>query len=117
MEAMLPTEQPGLDREFALARVGGDVELLREIAALFIDDYPRVIGQLRDALAHGDAQGLERTAHGLKGSVSTFGARNAMEAAKMLENLGRSHKLDEVRQILNTLELALAALRSELETL
>ncbi len=112
---MLPAEN--LDREVALARVGGDAELLREIAMLFVEDYPKVLDELRDAIARGDAERVERTAHGLKGSVSTFGARPAMEAARTLEALGRARQFEEIRQVLTTLELALAALRPELESL
>jgi HPt (histidine-containing phosphotransfer) domain-containing protein len=110
-------ETLNLDREVALARVGGDAELLREVAALFLADYPRVLEELRDAVARNDSQALERTAHGLKGSVSTFGAQQAMDAARKLETLGRAQRFDEVRQVLTTLELALAALRPELEGL
>jgi two-component system sensor histidine kinase/response regulator len=106
-----------LDRELALSRVGGDVDLLKEIAQLFVEDYPRVLDELHQAVDTGDAQAVERTAHGLKGSVSTFGASAAMEAARTLENLGRARQLEQVRQVLNTLELALAALRPELESL
>ena len=105
------------DRALALARVGGDAELLREIALLFIDDYPRVLSELRQALERADHKGVERTAHGLKGSVSNFGAPAAVEAARMIEMLGRSQRLDEARQVVRTLELALAALRPELESL
>jgi two-component system, sensor histidine kinase and response regulator len=106
-----------LDRELALSRVGGDIDLIKEIAQLFVEDYPRVLDELHQAVDNGDAQAVERTAHGLKGSVSTFGAHAAMEAALTLENLGRARQLDPVRQALNTLELALAALRPELESL
>lgn len=106
-----------LDRELALTRVGGDVTLLKEIATLFLEDYPLTLEELRDALARGDAQTVERTAHGLKGSVANFGAPGAVEAARNIENLGRAHQLAEVTQVLTTLELALAALRPELESL
>jgi two-component system sensor histidine kinase/response regulator len=105
------------DREIALTRVGGDAELLKEIALLFLEDYPKVMTELRDAAERGDAKNLERAAHGLKGSVSNFGARAAVDAALSLENMGRSQQLDEVRQVVVTLELALAALRPELESL
>jgi len=114
---MFPTEHPNLDREVALARVGGDADLLKEIATLFLEDYPKVLDDLRSAVARGDARSLERTAHGLKGSVSTFGARAVMDAARTLETLGRAQKFEEVSQVLVSLELALAALRPELETL
>ncbi len=113
-----PTHTEGsVDRELALSRVGGDVELLKEIADLFLEEYPKVLDELRTAIARGDAKDLERTAHGLKGSVSNFGARTAVEAARTLESMGRAQQLAEVGQVIHTLELALAALRPELEAL
>jgi HPt (histidine-containing phosphotransfer) domain-containing protein len=114
---MLPTDNSSLDRDAALARVGGDTDLLREIAVLFIEDYPKVLTELREAIARGDANQVERTAHGLKGSVSTFGARAAMEAALKIETMGRARQITGVEQVMNTLEIALAALRLELERL
>jgi len=105
------------DRTLALSRVGGDVELLKEIATIFLEDYPRSLTELHEAIERGDAKALERSAHGLKGSVANFGARAAVDAALELEQLGRDRKLAEVTHVLNTLELALAALRPELESL
>jgi two-component system sensor histidine kinase/response regulator len=105
------------DKAVALSRVGGDVELLKEIAVLFLDDYPKSLTELREAVKTGDAKRVERSAHGLKGSVSNFGARPAVDAALQLETMGRAQKLVEVEQVLHTLELALAALRPELESL
>jgi two-component system sensor histidine kinase/response regulator len=106
-----------LDRDLALARVGGDLDLLKEIATLFVEDYPKVLLELHQAVESGDAQAVERTAHGLKGSVSTFGARAAMEAARTLESLGRARELSDLHTVLHTLEHALADLRPELESL
>jgi HPt (histidine-containing phosphotransfer) domain-containing protein len=112
-----PLTDPVMDRELALSRVGGDSELLKEIAGLFLNDYPKVLNELRTAASHGDAKGLERTAHGLKGSVSNFAAGPAVEAARMLEGMGRAERLEDAAQVIGTLELALAALRAELEAL
>jgi two-component system, sensor histidine kinase and response regulator len=105
------------DKAVALSRVGGDVELLKEIAILFLDDYPKSLRELREAVEAGDAKRVERTAHGLKGSVSNFGARPAVEAALQLETMGRAQELVEAEQVLHSLEMALAALRPELESL
>ena len=105
------------DKEVALSRVGGDAELLKEIAVLFLDDYPKSLIELRLAVDARDPKRVERSAHGLKGSVSNFGARPAVDAAFQLEIMGRAQKLVEVEQVLRTLELALAALRPELESL
>ena len=106
-----------LDRTVALARVGGDEELLKEIAVLFLEEYPRVLSALHQAVAAGDSKGVESTAHGLKGSVANFGARAAVDAALQLEQMGRAQNLAEVPPALNTLEAALAALHRELTAL
>jgi len=109
--------EPMIDRKVALSRVGGDIELLKEIAVLFLDSYPEVLQEIRAATEQGDAQSLERSAHGLKGSVANFGAAAAVDAARLLENMGRTKQLQEATQGLRNLELALAALRPELEAL
>jgi two-component system, sensor histidine kinase and response regulator len=106
-----------LDESVALSRVGGDVELLREVIGLFLDDYPQSLDMIRDAVARGDQSSLERHAHSLKGSVSTFGAQEAFEAALALEKQGRTGDLAEAQDGLHRLEHALASLRPELEAL
>jgi HPt (histidine-containing phosphotransfer) domain-containing protein len=113
------TEFPGqgLDRELALSRVGGDAELLQEIAALFMEDYPNVLAELRAAAARGDAQAVERAAHGLKGSVGNFGAQAAVDAAFHLEQMGRAGNLSRAREAIDTLARALDALHPELKAL
>jgi HPt (histidine-containing phosphotransfer) domain-containing protein len=97
--------------------VGGDVELLREVIGLFLDDYPQSLDMIRDAVARGDQSSLERHAHSLKGSVSTFGAEEAFEAALALEKQGRTGDLAQAQDGLHRLEHALATLRPELEAL
>jgi HPt (histidine-containing phosphotransfer) domain-containing protein len=117
----LPSEpvpfEPMIDRRVALSRVGGDAELLKEIAVLFLETYPEVVEEIRTATQQGDAQLLERSAHGLKGSVANFGAAPAVEAARQLEAMGRAHQLEEATEGLRKLEQALAALRPELEAM
>ena len=105
------------DRTLALSRVGGDAELLKEIALLFLEDYPQSLRELREAIETGDAKRVERAAHGLKGSVSNFGARTAVEAAYRIETMGRAQQLTSVEPALRMLERALAALRPNLEAL
>lgn len=106
-----------LDESVALSRVGGDVELLREVVGLFLDDYPQSLEMIRDAVSRGDQTSLERHAHSLKGSVSTFGAQEAFDAALGLEKQGRTGDLAQAQDGLRRLEQALAALRPELEAL
>jgi len=106
-----------LDEAVALSRVGGDFELLREVVGLFLDDYPQALEKIREAVVAGDQGNLERQAHSLKGSVSTFGAKEAFEAALALEKQGRAGDLTSAAEGLSRLEQALCALRPELEAI
>src|ERR1700685_1049069 len=102
MSSSLP--QPALDRQLALARVGGDLELLREIAALFLDECPRALLEIHQALEREDSSKLENAAHSLKGSVANFGASAAVAAAFRLEQMGRAQQLGDAPEALLALE-------------
>lgn len=117
MERNGASARNGLDREAALARVGGDADLLTEIARVFIDDCPRAMQEIREAAERGDSPVVERAAHGLKGASSNFGASSVVAAALHLEIMGRSGKLEGFTPAFEELETVLAALRDELESL
>jgi CheY-like chemotaxis protein/HPt (histidine-containing phosphotransfer) domain-containing protein len=82
-----------LNRAALLARVDGDLELLREIVELFLRDHPGRLAEIRHAIALGDNNALVRTAHALKGSVGNFAAKDAAETARQLEMMGRNGEL------------------------
>lgn len=100
-----------------MSRVGGDEELLREIAGLFLEDYPEQLALIRRSLEAGDAHTLERAAHSLKGSVSNFGAEAVYQAAYAVEQIGRNQQLELAAPAVQALESALAALHGELVAL
>jgi two-component system, sensor histidine kinase and response regulator len=103
-----------LNRPVALGRIGGDEELLREIARLFLSEYPALIQEIRSAIDSGDAHMLERSAHSLKGSVANFEACAAVAAAYRLEIIGRSKQLDQACAALAELESAFESLHPAL---
>jgi two-component system sensor histidine kinase/response regulator len=112
-----PGPGDGLDWDAALSRVGGDVELLKDIARVFLDDCPRALTELREAGTRGDSHVTERVAHGLKGAASNFGAKHVVDASYLIEVMGREGKLNGFDAAFSTLETALAALGAELEAL
>jgi two-component system sensor histidine kinase/response regulator len=99
------------DRSAALERLGGDEQLLREIASLFLAEYPALIDAIRSAVQRGDAYSLERSAHALKGSVANFEASAAVNAAFRLESIGRSGNLQDAGAGLQQLEAVFADLQ------
>ena len=96
-----------LNSAVALERLGGDEELLRDVARLFLEEYPVLLLEIRQAVAAQDAEALQRAAHSLKGSVSNFGADAAYNAASMLEMMGRTLDLAHVERGLAELDEAL----------
>jgi len=95
---------PGVDAEVLLARFEGDATLLGELAQIFLQECPRMVGEIRHALETQDAQALEMAAHALKGSIGNFGAKCAFDAALKLERIGRSENLEGAVSALLTLE-------------
>jgi two-component system, sensor histidine kinase and response regulator len=93
-----------VDKNQILDRVGGDIELLGEVIALFIDDYPQTLSEIRGAIHKGDPDSLGRAAHTLKGAVSNFGARAAVQAALALEDMGKSRDMTGATIALEYLE-------------
>jgi HPt (histidine-containing phosphotransfer) domain-containing protein len=106
-----------IDITAALDRVGGDEELLKEIAVLFLGEYPDLLQKIRDGLDRGDSSAVERFSHSLKGAVANFSAQSAFSAAFELESLGRAGNLGNAESAWRNLDQAFAALRPALEHL
>ena len=99
-----PANSDVFDREALLARLGGDVVLLQEVVALFLDESPELVARIEDSVAAGDPRALESAAHQLRGSVSNFGAEIVEEAAERLEEIGRGGRLDGAEDKLEELK-------------
>jgi CheY-like chemotaxis protein len=103
------------DLSAAMEVVAGNKEIFKEIANIFLESSPASVTQIREAIAGGDDQALERAAHSLKGSVGHFGARRAFEAAYHLEKIGREKEMGEADNAFSTLEKELTALMPEMK--
>ncbi|RMF79528.1 MAG: response regulator [Nitrospirae bacterium] len=74
-----------LDMDHLRELVGGDDAVLQEILGLFLEDAPRQIAALGEAITRGDWEEVRRLAHTLKGSASNVGAEPLRQAAWHLE--------------------------------
>jgi HPt (histidine-containing phosphotransfer) domain-containing protein len=59
-----------IDWSVALSHVDGDRELLKELAAMFMDDYHHFLDELKESILKCDYSTLERVAHTLKGRLA-----------------------------------------------
>src|SRR5207302_3469180 len=70
-------DDPVLDSErIAILRDldAGDGDLIATLVREFLNDGARLLAAIRDAIAEGDPQAVERTAHTLKGASANLGA-------------------------------------------
>ena len=108
---------PLIDRDAALASVGDDLDLLREIGALFINDSSADLADLRNCVLERNAYRIERTAHRLKGSIGAFGRGPVFQAASRIQESGRKKDLSNVDADLLELDCLLSRLCAEIRVL
>jgi HPt (histidine-containing phosphotransfer) domain-containing protein len=106
----VPADDVVFDADHAIARLGGDRKLLRELITIFRADAPSLIVAVRKAAAKGDAEALRRAAHTLKGALGTLDAMRAHRAAARLEDAARNGDLEAARLLLGELETELSDL-------
>jgi PAS domain S-box-containing protein len=103
--------------ELLLDSVMGDRALLVEMAELWLADSAKQERQIREGLRSDDAVMVERAAHALKGSVGTFQASAAQEAAKQLEMCAKEADLVGARKAFDMLSTQLDLVRQDLRRL
>ena len=98
------------DRAQALESLGGDEELLANVASLFVDEAVSYRQALIDALAAGDAATLQREAHTVKSVLATFAYEAGRERALRLEQLAASGNLEAAKAATDEVIAALQTL-------
>jgi HPt (histidine-containing phosphotransfer) domain-containing protein len=118
-DRLLPTDDRTilLDTDATLRRLGGDRELLRELADVMFDAYPMQLSELRESIERRDRVSMRRTAHTLKGELASFGAHTASEAAWRLESEPGTSDWSEIEAWFTTLEREIEHVRPSLELL
>jgi len=106
-----------LDIDVALSHVDGDAELLSELAAMFVLDYPSLMGECRESIVQSDYSVVERAAHTLRGRLAFFGITRLRDKLADLETMGREHKLVQAQQLLTEIEIAMEPILLEFEPL
>lgn len=104
-----------VDYRTALARLGGNEQLLSDLAAFFLEDAPGILRELSAAIAAGDGPSVERAAHSLKGLAANFGAPAAVRAAAELQDAARRGDLRQAEHLHGRLTRELEQLTAELQ--
>jgi CheY-like chemotaxis protein/HPt (histidine-containing phosphotransfer) domain-containing protein len=89
-----------IDEERLIRTADGDLDLVREIGRVFLDEHAEHLRRIEAAIAAGGASELERAAHTVKGMLQTLAADDAAGAAQRLEKMGRALDLRGADQVL-----------------
>jgi PAS domain S-box-containing protein len=105
---------PLQDRQLALQRMAGDVELYNEVVSIFLNGMGEDVRRLRAAAASGDLKSLSREAHAIKGAVGVIAAEPTRRLAAEMELAGDSGDAIAAHSLLPQLEHALLDLAKDL---
>lgn len=89
---------PVLDLSEALNRAGNDMELLEELFHMLLDQFQDHFNAMEEHYATGNADGVRRSAHTIKGASGNLAAKKIMEAAYVLEMIGKEDRLNEYNE-------------------
>ena len=103
-QAIQVTTCESVNMQELLERIDGDVAFISELSELFRADYPKQMDSVKLFLQAGDAYGVERAAHGLKGALANLAATHAMTLAALLEHLASTGVLDGAQELVDQLD-------------
>ena len=116
-EKVLNKKRRVLNKDEAMVCADGDMELFKEIVAIFLKECPQSISEIRDAITAGNATMLNRSSHRLKGSINNFGAHPAGQIALQLEVMGKSGDLNGAEEAFSALVEEMESVKLALEDL
>jgi CheY-like chemotaxis protein len=88
----------------ALEGVEGDRRLLRDMVEAFLEEAPRLMAAIREAIAGADAGALQAAVHTLKAPTRCLGATPAFEQVVRLEQVARTKNMESAEAIFAALE-------------
>ena len=81
----------------------GDPALVVKVIRLFLDEAPRQVNAVAEGLSRGEPEEVRRSAHSLKSSAISIGAKDLSERSAKVEELTKAGRLDDVLPLLEPL--------------
>jgi len=102
---------PGLDLDYGLAVMRGNLAKYMKLLDLFADGYHQHADRISEMLAVGDLAAIEPIAHSLRGSAGMLGAQKvAATAGEILSALRNMAEVAEIRRLCAILAAELSSL-------
>lgn len=88
-----------------------DRQLIKDCFIDFIEEYPKMLLKIKNAIDKEDLEELNTSAHKLKGSLKYLAAKPAADIAYKLEDMGKRGDVENARNELENLTHACDALK------
>jgi HPt (histidine-containing phosphotransfer) domain-containing protein len=108
---------PGVLERLRQLTPPGEPDVLSTVLRMFVDEAPKRMAQLRQAWEQGDAPGVQRLAHSLKGSSGNIGAGTLYAVCREIDERARTNDLASAAPLLDALDRESAAVESEINRL
>ena len=89
----------------------GEPDVMSEVLQIFLDETPKRIARLHEAWHQNAVEGVQRSAHSLKGSSGNIGADALFDVCRQIDERARTGALAEGNQLLAALDREYAAVR------
>ncbi len=99
-----------------LSRLDNDHELLRDLVAIFKEDFPKLVEALQESVAHADMTRARVASHTLKGMLANLAVTRAAAAAGRVEELASGGAGASIQEALAAFEVEVRGLLTEMET-
>ena len=81
---------------------------------IFLEEWPRLLTAIREAIQQNDRAALERAARTTKGAICYFSSGSASQAASRLQQMGVEGDLSEAQSALADLEASVEIVTTKL---
>lgn len=78
----------------------GKLDLLRELLALFLDENPQRLRDLKQAIEDGDVKQIHYLAHTIKGVAANLGGSRLQHKASLLEVAAKQSDISQFTELL-----------------
>ncbi len=107
-----PLDAASLDKLRELS--GGDTGLLVQLIQIYLEDAPKLLADMGQAVESGDAELLRRAAHSLKSNSAEFGASELSALARSIEEMGKAGALEGASEWVSKAQQAYAQVEAAL---
>jgi len=99
----------------ALSRTGGDEEMIKKFGEMFLNEIPKYLSNIENAIKEGNTKKLREAAHTLSGSSANFAAERVQGSSQKLEMAGQENRLEDAGELFSELKLEVESMKKALK--